>query len=152
MTLTLPKWGFGSPRRLLKTQSSIAGVKTPCLEVFFISLKRSWSVDVENLHGHSKICSISYGWKKGRESNCQFESRPLKVRNQPDLSVCRESVTHRWKDLKKSYKFASDFIPIRGLNKELWTPKVSGVQIGTDSGFILGSLGKKCHSDVGVVE
>jgi hypothetical protein len=32
----------------LKTQSSIAGVKTPCLEVFFILLERSRSVDVEN--------------------------------------------------------------------------------------------------------
>jgi hypothetical protein len=30
------------------TQSSIAGVKTPCLEVFCIPLKRSWSVNVEN--------------------------------------------------------------------------------------------------------
>ncbi len=32
MTLTLPKWGLGSPPELPKLQSSIAGVKTPCLE------------------------------------------------------------------------------------------------------------------------
>jgi hypothetical protein len=31
--------------------------------------------------GNSDICSSSYGQKKGRESNCQFDSRPLKVRN-----------------------------------------------------------------------
>jgi hypothetical protein len=48
MTLTLPKWGLGSPLGLPKTQNSIARVKTPRLEVFFISLERSWSVDVEN--------------------------------------------------------------------------------------------------------
>jgi hypothetical protein len=48
MTLTLPKWGLGSPLGLLKMQSSIAGVKTPRLEVFFIPLEKSWSVDVEN--------------------------------------------------------------------------------------------------------
>ncbi len=48
MTLTLPKWGLGSPPGLPKTQNSIAGVKTPRLEVFFIPLERSWSVDVEN--------------------------------------------------------------------------------------------------------
>jgi hypothetical protein len=48
MTFTLPKWGLGSPPGLLKTQSSIARVKTPCLEMFFISLQRSWNVDVEN--------------------------------------------------------------------------------------------------------
>jgi hypothetical protein len=33
---------------LPKTQSLITRVKTPCIEVFFISLKRSWSVHVEN--------------------------------------------------------------------------------------------------------
>jgi hypothetical protein len=49
MTLTLPKCGLGSPPGLLNTQSSIAGVKTPCLNVFFILLERSQSVDVENV-------------------------------------------------------------------------------------------------------
>ncbi len=29
---------------------------------------------------HLDICSISYGKKKGRKSNWQFDSRPLKVR------------------------------------------------------------------------
>jgi hypothetical protein len=48
MTLTLPKWGLGSPLGLLKLQSSIAGVKTPCLEAFFKSLESYRSVDVEN--------------------------------------------------------------------------------------------------------
>jgi hypothetical protein len=48
MTLTLPKWGLWSPSGLSKIQNSIAGVKTLHLEVFFISLKRSWSVDIEN--------------------------------------------------------------------------------------------------------
>ncbi len=41
MTLTLPKWGLESPSGLLKIQNSIARVKTPRLEVFFISLERS---------------------------------------------------------------------------------------------------------------
>ncbi len=35
------------------------------------------------LIGHSDICSQSYGQKKGRESNWQFDSRPLKVGNRP---------------------------------------------------------------------
>ncbi len=48
MTLTLPKWELGSPERLPKLQSSIAGVKTPHLEAFFISLESYQSVDVEN--------------------------------------------------------------------------------------------------------
>jgi hypothetical protein len=48
MTLTLPKWGLGNPLGLSKLQSLIAGVKTPRIEVFFISLKNYQSVDVEN--------------------------------------------------------------------------------------------------------
>jgi hypothetical protein len=48
MTLTLLKWGLGSPPGLPKIQSLIIGVKTPPLEVFFVSLERFQSVDVEN--------------------------------------------------------------------------------------------------------
>jgi hypothetical protein len=46
---------------------------------------------------HLNICSPSYGQKKGRESNWQFDSRPLKVRNRPFPDVCRESATRHWK-------------------------------------------------------
>ncbi len=56
---------------------------------------------------HLDICNTTYGWKKGRESNWQFDSQPLKVENQPDPRVCRWSATHHWKALKESYKFAS---------------------------------------------
>jgi hypothetical protein len=48
MTLTLPKWGLGSPLGLPKFQSSIARVKELRLEAFFISLESYRSVDVEN--------------------------------------------------------------------------------------------------------
>jgi hypothetical protein len=48
MRLTLPKWGLGSPSGLLKVQSSIARVKTPCIGAFYISLESHQSVDVEN--------------------------------------------------------------------------------------------------------
>jgi hypothetical protein len=47
---------------------------------------------------HSDICSTSYGWKKG----WQFDSRPLKVENQPDPGVCKWSATHRWKLLRRA--------------------------------------------------
>jgi hypothetical protein len=48
MTLTLLKWGLWSPPGLPKLQSWIAGVKTPLIGVFFISLESYESVDVEN--------------------------------------------------------------------------------------------------------
>ncbi len=48
MRLTLPKVGTWSPSGLPRLQSSISEVKTACLEVFFIPLERSQSVDVQN--------------------------------------------------------------------------------------------------------
>jgi hypothetical protein len=69
--------------------------------------------------GHLDIWNTSHVQKKGRESNWQFDSRPLKVGNRPDPDVCGGSATHHWKDLKESYKFSSDLVPIRGMNKKL---------------------------------
>jgi len=43
--------------------------------------------------GNSNICSPSYGQKKGRESNWQFDSRPLKVGNRPLPNVALKSAT-----------------------------------------------------------
>jgi hypothetical protein len=48
MRFTLPKWELGSLPGLLKLQSLIAGVKTPRIVAFFISLKIYQNVDVEN--------------------------------------------------------------------------------------------------------
>jgi hypothetical protein len=48
MTLTLPKWGLGSPSGLPKLQSWIAGVKTPRIGMFFISVESYESLNVKN--------------------------------------------------------------------------------------------------------
>ncbi len=48
LPFALPKMRLGSPQGLLKIQSSIAGVKTLCIKMFFILLERSPSVDVQN--------------------------------------------------------------------------------------------------------
>jgi hypothetical protein len=150
MTLTLPKWGLGSPLGLSKIQNSIVGVKKPCLEVFFTSLERSWSLDVENGLAWAiqhKLCS-----KEGPRVKLAVWLPTTKSRGSTWPRVCRWSATHCWKALKENYKFALDLIPIRGLNKELWATKAPGVQIEIVSGLLLGSLGKKCHSDVGAAE
>jgi len=101
---------------------------------------------------HLDIYSTSYGQKKGWESNWQFDSRPLKVGNQPNSDVCRRNATCCWRALEENYKIALDLIPIRGLNKKLWMPKASGVQPRTILGLLLGSPGKKCHLDVASLE
>jgi hypothetical protein len=63
--------------------------------------------------GHLDICNPSYGQKKGRESNWQFDSRPLKVGNRPLLDIRIGSATWRWKALEESYNFGFDLVLIR---------------------------------------
>jgi len=78
--------------------------------------------------GHSDICSPSYGQKKGRESNWQFDSRPLKVGNRPLPEVRIESATRSWKDLDEGYNFGLDLVAIGRHNRELWLFKVPRVE------------------------
>ena len=73
------------------------------------------------------ICRPSYGQKKGRESNWQFDSRPLKVGNRCRPDIRSERATWRWKDLDEGYNFGLDLVAIRGRSEELCPPKVSGV-------------------------
>jgi hypothetical protein len=82
--------GSWSPPGLLKTQSSSSRVKTPCNEMFFISMEKVLKCRCPKWPRmcHLDICSPSYGQKKGRKSNWQFDSRPLKVKNQPFSDVC----------------------------------------------------------------
>jgi hypothetical protein len=79
---------------------------------------------------HLDISSPSYGQKKGREWNWQFDSRPLKVGNRPAPNVRWESATCHWKDLDEGYNIGSNLVPIRGWGEELWLSKVPRVQPG----------------------
>jgi len=101
---------------------------------------------------HLDIWNTSYGQKKGRESNWQFDSWPLKVKNRPNLLACKWCATYCWKDLDEGYNFALKLISIRGLHVKLWRPKVAGVLTLAISGFPLGGHGTKSHLDVGPVE
>ncbi len=98
------------------------------------------------------ICNTSYGKKKGRESNWQFDSRPRKVGNRPNFHVCRWSVIDCWKTLNENYNFASDLILIKGLSKKLWPHKVAGIQPQQFQDSPLGVLRQKGHLDVGHAE
>ncbi len=77
---------------------------------------------------HLDIYSSSYGQKKGRESNWQLDSRPLKVRNRPFPDIRFENATHRWKALEEGYNFVSILVVIGFCSWELWPPKVPGLQ------------------------
>jgi hypothetical protein len=146
--------GSWSPGGLPNLQRAIAGVKTHWIEALFISLEVSWNINVWNGLAWPVWTSENkcYGQKKGWESNCQFDSRPLKIKNWPNFLVCRWRATYRWKDLNKGYNFALDFISIKGLQRKLWAPKVVGVPSLGILGLPFGSPETKCHLDVGLVE
>jgi hypothetical protein len=91
--------------------------------------------------GNSNICSPSYGQKKGRESNWQFDSQPLKVGNRclPDIRF--GSAIWRWKDLDEVYNFGSDLVAIQLGSRELWWFKVPWVPPGQNRDSISGVPG-----------
>jgi len=129
-------------------------VKTQWLKEFFYTignlLKRrclKWASIT-----HLDIWNTSYGQKNGRESNWQFDPRPLKVGNQPDFLAFRWRATYHWKALNKGNNFVLELISIRGMHIKLWGPKVAEVPNLTISGFSFGSLETKSHLDVGLME
>jgi hypothetical protein len=77
---------------------------------------------------HLDILKESYGQKKGRESNWQFDSRPLKVGNRCLSDIRFESVTRSWKALNEGYNFALDRVAIGLCSREILASKVPGLQ------------------------
>ncbi len=128
-------------------------VKINWIEQLFISFRKllehtclKWSCMI-----HLDTSNKNYGQKKGWESKCHFDSRPLKVMNRPDIFVCRWCATYHCKDIDKGYNFALDFISIRDFQKTLWASKVAGVLMSRISRLQLGSPRTKWHLDVGPV-
>jgi len=142
-TLTLPRqlplWEMESRWTPETLESDFRGQNSMACGVFYIIeklLKRrclKWA-----RIAHLDIWNTSYDQKKGRESNCQFDSRPEKVKNRPDLLRCRQRATYRWKVLDESYNLALDRTSIRGLLAKLWGFKVPGLPRGSP-----GSPGRK---------
>jgi len=98
------------------------------------------------------IWNTSYDQKKSRKSNWQFDSRPLKVKNRPNLLANRWCVIYHWIALDEGYNFALYIISIQGLHMNLWAPKVVRVPTLTILKLSLGSPGTKCPSDVRLLE
>jgi hypothetical protein len=61
-------------------------------------------------------------------------------------------VTYLLKALDEGYNFAIDLISIKGLHAKLWGPKVVDVPTLEISRLPSGSLGTKCHLNVGLME
>ncbi len=91
--------------------------------------------------GNSDIFCSSYGQKKGRESNWQFDSRSLKVGNRCLSDIRFECATWRWKDLDEGYNFGSDLVAIQLCSRKLWRFKVPRVPSGQFQDSISGVPG-----------
>jgi len=95
--------------------------------MFLVSLKSSWSVDIENGLALAIWTFVAQVMGKRRAGS---DSQPLKVGNRPLPDLRIESAIHRWKDLDEGYKCGSDLVTIGFCSRELWAPKVPGLQLG----------------------
>jgi hypothetical protein len=86
--------------------------------------------------------------KRKVESQCQFDSRPLKVGNHRELRVCRWHATYLWKSLDQGYNFAIDLASIEDLHKKLWASKMAGDPISRISRFPTCESREKWHLNV----
>ncbi len=118
MTLTLLKMGTWKSTRTPKTlKLDCKGQNTLHWSVFYIIEKLSKFRCRKWAHmNHLDICSVSYVKKKGRESNWQFDFRPLKFGIRLDLGVCRWSATH----VRKLSTRATSFLQTSS-ELEVWT-------------------------------
>ncbi len=147
-TLTLPRqlplWEMESRWTPKTLENDFRGQNSMACSVFYIIEKilklrcLKWTRIV-----HFDIWNTSYDQKKGRESNCQFDSQSEKVWNRPDLLSYRQRATYCRKALNEGYNFALDRTSIRGLLVKLWGSKVTGVPTGTISGLPLRSPGRE---------
>jgi len=96
-----------------------------------------------------------WGWNSHSqkwELGILWDSRNFIIRLQRSKHLALRCYLYLWKALEESYKLSLDLIPIRGLSRELWAPKVPRVQPGTVSGLLLGSPGNKSHSNASAAE
>ncbi len=141
----LPLWKLESWWTPKLLESDFRGQKLMDWKVFYIMEKLlecrclKWARIT-----HLDISNTSYDEKKGYESNCQFGSRPLKVRNRPDSYAFKWRATYCWKMLNKGYNFALDLISIGGLHTKLWAPKIARIHFGTPTWESLDKMSFGC--------
>jgi hypothetical protein len=131
------------------------GQNTLPWSVFYIVGKvLKWKCRKWPCMSHSDIYNTMYVRKKGQESNWQFDSSLvclLTTKSQEStrprcLKVeCNTPLERSWGELQVCLKFHPD----RRAEQGIMNSQNPRVQTGTISGLLLGSLGKKCHSDVG---
>jgi hypothetical protein len=111
-----PKFSEGNNRG----QNSLEWKVPYIIEIFLERKCLKWACMT-----HMGIQNISYGQKNSKESNCQFDPRPLKVGNRFDLLAWRWHATYCWKYFDESYNFVLGLTWIGDLHKKLWAFKIA---------------------------
>ncbi len=147
------KWEAGVLRDSWKIRAQFQGSNLLGFWAFFMSLERSWSVDVQNgltwaiwtfaaqvmaKEGPGVKLPVSLPTTKSQESTS----------SQCLLTECDLALESFWGELQLWFRPR----PNQRLGEKLCSSKVSGLQPGTVSGLPLGSLGKKSHLDVASAE
>jgi hypothetical protein len=136
-----------------KFLDNITGVKTHWIETVFISLKSSWNLDVWNGFAWPIWTSETQVMVK-RKPGIKLAVWLLTTKSRESTQFpCLQVACHI---LLEIFRWGLQCyvrpILIGGLQTSLWAPKVVGVQSLKISGFSLGSLGRKCHLDVIIME
>jgi hypothetical protein len=105
------------------------------------------------LMGHSDICSTSYVWKKGQESNCresnwQFDSRPLKGWFPSFQETCDIPLESSQRGLQLCFRPHCN----RRSTQEVMHPQSCGTPSCCNFGTPSGTPGTKSHLDVAPVK
>jgi hypothetical protein len=145
----LEKVRIWSPPGLPNVQSSTARPKTPRIEVFLVSLERSWSVDIEN--GLALVIWTSVAQVMGKRRAGTTKSRESTSSRPPNWKWDTSLKRFR-RGLQVWFRPRCDQTSQSGVmsSQSLGTPP--GTVFGTISGLRPGSPGKKWHSGVGAAE
>jgi hypothetical protein len=145
MKFTLPKVGTWRPPGLQKTQSLIAGAKTPHIEVFFILLERTWSVNVQNGLAWAIQTSTAQVMVERRAGSQTGNLTPDHYKWGIDpISVCVDGMQHTFEKLLRR---ATSFLQTSS-QSEVWIesyelPKSQESKLGQFQDSSLGVPGQK---------
>jgi hypothetical protein len=156
-TLTLPRqlplWEMESRWTPKTSENYLKGQNSMACDVFYIIRKLLECKCLKWARiAHLDIWNTSYSQKKGRESNCQFDFWPQKVRNWPDLLGYRWCATYCWKKLSTRATTLLQIAPPSEVYSQSYgAPKSWESQLARFRDSHSGVPGKKSHLDVGSV-
>jgi len=140
----LEKLEIWSPPGLPNVQSSIERLKTPLIEVFLVSLERSWNVDIEN--GLALAIRTFAAQDMGkRRAGSQTGTKSLESTSSRSPNwECDTALERSRRGLQLRFKLRCDRTPQSGV----MAVQSSGSPTETVSGLHFGSPNKMCHLDV----